>query len=459
MEELKIFIKKQIDRYSTVTRDDDDTLYEKTPVVSNLTYNQIPTLFSALTDEHKTYVVNGCVKYQRQNVSNDVVNYFASDVMDAFKRDLDSGEPLFKTNALKIWNQFRENVFAYNPVTEQKLYFVRWLGIQEDQNVYLVKEKTNDVLWVLKFEDTRNITQENTEALEYNYLESLGAQCPLRLNGFKLLNFYVLVIEFLYPLDATDNAVLMAKQLLTTQLKHIHTYACYFDLKPDNIKKRNSVPPKYFIIDMNLSKEMLQDGGFKRLHWTPLYSSQTFPRETAGTRFVQFSNYVHDLIELSYVVHQMIAQRAFESKYGIFKNIEESISNGYRELSLKPGDYLADPDRMNNNPVSLTSRGWKVMKQLLEYPLDSGDVAGITQKYISAVYRLPQPYAPANIHSLLAETFDVFYYERFFRETEKTLIISCSICSSIGVKQKCAHCYQKTTPLCSKMCAAKHECK
>jgi hypothetical protein len=266
----------------------------------------------------------------------------------------------------------------------------------------------------------------------------------------------VLVIEFLYPLDATDSALELGRQLLTTQLKYIHTYACYFDLKPDNIKKRPGNPtPKYFIIDMNLSKELMPDGGFRRLHFTPLYSSQTVPRSDIQ----QFSCYVNDFIELSFVMHQMIAQRAYESKTYIFKNIDDTMRNQYNRLNFLKGDFVADPDRMMKNPIAQTRRGWLLMKALLEYPL-SQETRPFTEGYVNAIYRLPKPYAPSNIHEILAASLkDGDMFKQFMKTTQKTLVIECSICSKIGVRYKCPDCYNQTTPLCSDICFAQHECK
>lgn len=361
-------------------------------------------------------------------------------------------QELFKKMAQKDWTNFTKNMFAYNPKTKKKLVIKKWFGIQPDQNVYLVNDPGTGIDWIMKWESHDPEQIENKEASEYNKLETLGAQCPLRLNGYYMLNFPVLIIEFLQPLDVTDSAIELAKQLLTTQLKYIHTYACYFDLKPDNIRKRASNPPRYFIIDMNLSSEALPGGGYSRLHFTPLFSSQNQPLYPARNVSAILSTYKNDFLELLYVIHQMIAKRAYKSKTYAFKSNRAKV----QDFGLLSDDFFADPDEMNSNIISTTRRGWRAMKRMLEFGIDV-DLSSITFSYMTYLNSLPN-FPPPNVHEKIFSTLYTLVYSRFMEETQETLEINCQICSSISAF-RCGNCYNKNTFLCSTLCAEKHECK
>lgn len=382
-----------------------------------------------------------------------LIRIFSHLVVNRMKKDPMGGYPILKKKLIGNWEATQKNLFLYNPETKQKLLFERFLGIAEDQNVYLVKEETTSRFWVVKWETTD--IKRNEEDIEYEKLEKMGAQCPDVLHGFYFLDFGVLVIEFLQPLDSTDRPTEVGHQLLTTQLKYIHEYACYFDLKTDNIRKRNSNPPKYFIIDMNLSKEMTQLGTFHRKHWTPLYASQTFPRVRTEAR--PLSSYINDFQELLYVLHQLIAQRSYEAKYDAFKYPERFFWND--QIVYDPAMYFADPDRMIKHEVSLTTRGWKLMRRLLEYPL-SGTTEDITSRYMAVLNSLQHGFPPANIHSLIAHQLSRQAEDKFFKETEATLALACQVCSKVDSKHtRCETCYHKISFLCSEMCADKHVCK
>src|SRR5690606_38454520 len=174
------------------------------------------------------------------------IHFFADEVIQRCKEDL-YGEAQLKQKLLSDFKETKLNVFLYNNVTNKKLRFKKFFGIARDQNVYLVTDDETKTNWIAKWE---GYVDENAESKTYRKLEGLGAHVPMRLDGFKLLDFGVLVMELLYPLDITDRPSLVAKELLQ-QLKVIHTFSCYFDLKTDNIRKSNSNPPKYFIIDVN----------------------------------------------------------------------------------------------------------------------------------------------------------------------------------------------------------------
>lgn len=432
----------------------DDSKFDKITTVHPLLLSQIETIYKLLDEKDQKSLIRsvedtrkrtGPVMKRKSKLYFYVfIQYLIPHIF--FKN-------IFRKTAEKNWDLFKKNVFPYNPKTNKTLRLEKWLGIQEDQNVFLVVEPETQTKWVMKWEKT-DPEFENSESLEYRKLESLGAQCPKRLDGYYMLNFSVLVIEFLQPLDTTDNAIELAKQLLTTQLKYIHTYACYFDLKPDNIRKRPSTPPLYFIIDMNLSKEAFPGGGYKRLHFTPLYSSQSFPRlKMSNSAEMILSTYKNDFIELIYVVHQMIARRAYESRHSVFDPKEEKKEK--QAFGLLENDYFADPDRMNNNTITSTRRGWMAAKSMLEYPL-SVELHFITSFSIKYILQLPN-FPPCDVHEKLFSTFNAEDYDLFMKKTSTLLQIRCQICSSIP-NFRCGDCYNSSAFLCSSECAIKHKC-
>jgi len=425
--------------------------------ISTLIEAQIEYLFKQLSKEDQRWIIDFAEEQRKEAgpiMSRQSDNYFYKVARSVVNFVLDQ-ELGIKHLVKKDWQNFQKIFFAYHPDNKTILKIDRSLAIQPDQNVYLVTEEKTNIKWVMKWESTDPKQKENAEAAEYNKLESMGAQCPKRLNGYYFLNFPVLIIEFLQPLDSTDNVIELARQLLITQLKYIHQYACYFDLKPDNIRKRASDnPPKYFIIDMNLSHTALPGGGYARQHWTPLFSSQTFPR--APYSGLQFSNYKNDFIELLYVIHQMIAQRAYEAKMYSFKDEERTFGKNFYGLLSK--DFFADPERMNKDPIITTARGWKAAKALLEYPLPDSN-AVITLEYIRYVNVLPN-FPPPNVHEILFSTLEYQSrsYNRFLKETKTTLSLQCQICSQVS-QFRCGECYHGCAFLCSSLCAKKHVCK
>ncbi len=416
---------------------------------------QIEYLYSILPDDSKTTCFEDAestreeygMRYIRSSENYAIV--FARKVM--MYTLTDGYDDTFRVHAEAHWDGFKNNVFPYNPTTGKTLKFVKFLGISPDQKVFLVKDDDANTNWVIKWEsnDTRQLA--NAESLEYTKLESLGATVPKRLDGFKFMEFPILVIELLQPLDVTDNPLEMARQLLVTQLKYIHTYACYLDLKTDNIKKRASNPPVYFIIDMNLSERPIAGGGFKRLHWTPLFASQTFPPEESMD--IPVSSYYDDLVELGYVIHQMIARRSYLAKWGVFKD-----NRGLNAIGLIPGDFFADPETMFKDPSINQTRFWRAARKMLEYPL--ADTKYITADYMRYVSMLPRRFPPATVHEQVAQTLfaRIGSYADFVETTQKSLEINCQICGDIATS-RCGECYQKTTFLCSNMCAVKHACK
>lgn len=426
----------------------------------------VTILFDGLSEDIQQDIVEEVENYRKHygsSVGRNTKRYEMEFIERTWLRLIDDSSDQSELNGVtlaaaikNVWEKFQKVALLKNN-NGDVLSFTKILSISENQNVYLVTDSKTNTEWVAKWE--LGIEQkekgENLEALEYDKLRKMGAQCPDTKNGYKFANIPVLVIERLYPIDITDNPLVMARQILTTQLKYIHTYGCHFDLKTDNIMKRLS-SPVYFIIDMNLSKQALPGGGYQRLHFTPLYKSQSLPPS-----FAQYvdrrlkSTYVNDFIELGYVVNQLIAERAYRTNYNGFLS---SIN----DLQKHVGGYVnvfADPDTMNKDTTTRASKyGWKIMRTILKHSFDI-DTGAIVGSYFHYVKNLPFSFPPQNVHELVANTFGEKAYDRFIENTPIQNNVKCFVCTLVTDKiYKCAECYTQNTYVCSKDCARFHKC-
>jgi hypothetical protein len=425
---------------------------------------QIAFFYKLLTEDEKNDTIL-MADNKRKRVGPDMARHtepYANFIAEKVLEFLVTGKAL-TARALENWDAFCAHIFPYNPQTNKKLRFIKSISLVEHQNVFMVTEPETNTKWVLKWDsdnkdDDEGAAAENPEAAAYSRLEELGAQCPQQRRGFYVANIAVLVMEFLQPVDVTDNPIEVGRQLLTTQLKYIHTFGCHFDIKLDNIRKRVSAgAPLYFIIDMDLDTKREADGGYKRTHYSAAWTSQSMPPGITGC-YTQLSSYRNDLAELCYVVHQLIAQQAYVAKYDIFATALQNSPQHLAKFGLKAGDTLADPVTMAQDvALNNTARGWRAMRKLLEFPM-SITTARITCGYMQLVERLPlEP--PANIHDRLAQSLDMDRYMDMRTRMAPKQVIECRICSYIGAAYRCGDCYHETTFLCSQACGKQHKCK
>lgn len=365
-------------------------------------------------------------------------------------------------NGLDFWKLHLESgkqFYAFNKTTGQKLTFVKRLTSNPQQNVFLVLDDSK-TRWVLKWEANPYIPDENAEVAAYNRLESLGGQCPRRLNGFQVLWFEVLVLEFLDPLDRDDDVIHLATQLMTTQLRYIHRYGCYGDLKLENIRKRvDADKTLYFLIDMDLTTERLGPFGYRRKLWTPHFVSQIIPYYMESTPSMTYKD---DLVELKFVMHALLCQRAFESQTAAFH--PDKIVETKRLLDLLPEDYLADPERMNRHEIYETRRGYLATQKMLRYGLREHTwfMGILLPDWLPMEYDEDKYMAMA----LQLEVDGREFYQYCRKEEDAAFAANkaneksiCLVCSAITTT-KCGYCYRITTPICAKIeCRLGHHCQ
>ena len=414
--------------------------YEK---VDELLYPQLIDVYGFFVESEKQFVIDSCEDSNAKRGTNLYLELFAYQVLRMALFDLYSGEMALKSLVTKDLSKW----FAYNQKTGETYGIKRSLAIQEDQNVYLM-----DNGFVMKWE---SYSKRNDEDETYEMLQKRGMQTPRLIHGVKFFGFGVLMIEFLSPLDVTDRPREVARQLLE-QLSVIHTIGCYFDLKPDNIRKQQqaNTAPKYYIIDMNLSTLMLEPGIFQRKHWTYYYASQTMP----PVNMYQRSSYKNDLIELMYVLHQMICKRLYMAKSGFYAPGQQGpIQRKYRGLLGDENNFLADPETMIQNPISGTTIGFRNIKRLLEWPVAEGE--GLTDDYCEMVQKLPHGFPPPNVHKLLLNTLLKDAEDRLFQKTDNVNeTLQCRVCNQAIAQYRCNACYNEISFLCGNRCATQHKC-
>jgi hypothetical protein len=209
---------------------------------------------------------------------------------------------------------FLENkvIYAYNGCGN-RIYLDQILRFDQDQHVgigMMTKNNTpvlcktdksddeNIEKWIVKWNTTpevgENLTLEESE--KWKLIESTGAHIPKVLTGFMILDFTVVVMERLYPLEPQDyNQKLVMS--ITSFIEKLLPIGVNNNLKPSNIMKRidknNEIT--YLVSDIRLMTTLPLFYGYKRLTWSPFWASQVMDLNTITT-------VKNDLIELSYVL-------------------------------------------------------------------------------------------------------------------------------------------------------------
>ena len=155
--------------------------------------------------------------------------------------------------------------------------------------------------WVVKWNVKDNgfeVTE--TELENWKKIENSGASVPNVLDGFKILDFNVLVMEKLEQLEPQDyNQKLVMS--ITSFLEKIIPLGVLNNLKPSNILKRvtksySQMENTYFVADVAGMTTEPKSYGFKRYTWSPMWASQVVDSETITT-------VKNDLIEFGYVLN------------------------------------------------------------------------------------------------------------------------------------------------------------
>lgn len=204
-------------------------------------------------------------------------------------------------------------VYAYNDCG-YRIYMEQILRFDEEQHVGIGimtkdlpigcgQESGKQERWVIKW----NTTPENGEKItleemdKWRLIESTGANIPKLLSGFMILDFSVVVMERLYPLESQDyNQKLVMS--ITSFIEKLIPIGVNNNLKPSNIMKRiypldssKSKEITYLVSDIgSMTIEPLLYG-YRRFTWSPFWSSQVKDSDTVTT-------VKNDLLEFGYVL-------------------------------------------------------------------------------------------------------------------------------------------------------------
>lgn len=428
---------------------------------------QIEYMFSALNKEEKDWVVQQTEEqrshghFKRFSVEYD--NWFMNKTLDIFKNGL-YDDNSFGQRLKANWNESSKVLLPYSHVAtatsaKNTLRFERSLAIQDDQNVFLVVDE-KDKKWVLKWSsEEKSNGNAMTEELNYRSIQKHGGTTPDLLSGYYVGDFPVLVIEFLYALDVSDNPLEVGRQLLL-QLKYIHKFALHLDLKPDNIRKRmtgqlGGGTPQYFIIDMDLCTNLVTCGPgpncYKREHYTPFYASTDMDASE-----VAYGSYRHDLMELFYVINELSLGRLYRAKLDVFG---KSMEVYYRQIyGLLTNDEFSNVEVMRTKQIAETARGERAIRMLLRRPVTFK--SNVLLDFLRYIKNLPEYSIPEGVHDMIAESIlKDSSFTQFLNLTRQHAEINCAICDTARVKTRCGKCYVGVTYLCTSVdCMNKHTC-
>ena len=205
-------------------------------------------------------------------------------------------------------------LYAYNDCGD-RIYFTKILRFDDEQHVaigVLTKDnrsmcRTTDEEWVVKWnvrEDVGRVLTD-TEIEKWKILENNGAQIPKIVSGFKILDFPVVVMEKLNPLEPNDyNQKLIIS--IVNYIERILPIGVNNNLKPSNIlkrvEKRSTTPMSsenpettYLVADVTMMTTKEMDYGYQRFSWSPSWTSQVVDLDTITT-------VKNDLLEFGYVL-------------------------------------------------------------------------------------------------------------------------------------------------------------
>lgn len=192
-----------------------------------------------------------------------------------------------------------------NDETQPKYQLKKSIAIDMDQRVFLAENLNDGTLMVVKW------TQDTSSALDsWSLVRDAGVPMLRFQTNYALFDQEpVLLMERLFPIDATDSSYELLLDILP-QLQALHRVGIvHADLKLDNIMKRmQDGKLTYFVIDYDsISKFPINgiENAVKRKSYSPLWASQIAAMGDQPT------SYRYDLEELFYAIVDL-ANRSFE---------------------------------------------------------------------------------------------------------------------------------------------------
>lgn len=205
-------------------------------------------------------------------------------------------------------------IYAYNGAGN-RIYIDQILRFDQDQHVGIGRMTKNDTpvrcyddaneeeknqkdQWIVKWNTTPEFGEGLTleEMDNWKLIESTGATIPKILTGFMILDFPVVVMERLFPLESIDYNQKLVMSVVSF-IEKLLPIGVNNNLKPSNIMKRidknNEIT--YLVSDVRLMTTIPLFYGYKRLTWSPFWASQVMDLNTITT-------VKNDLLEFGYVL-------------------------------------------------------------------------------------------------------------------------------------------------------------
>lgn len=199
-------------------------------------------------------------------------------------------------------------IYAYNDIGD-RIYVKDILRFDDSQHVvqgFLTKNSPSmctgsgeDELWIVKWNVDPEVGEELTSnAFEkWDKIKNIGAETPKFYNNFYILDFPVIVMENLEPLEPTDyNQKLVLS--IVSYIEKIISVGVNNNIKPSNIMKRSKGVETYIVVDVEKMTTEEKDYGYKRFSWSPDWASQVVDSNTITT-------VKNDLLEFGYTLNYL----------------------------------------------------------------------------------------------------------------------------------------------------------
>jgi len=153
-------------------------------------------------------------------------------------------------------------------------------------------------MWMVKWNVDPVVGEDLTSMAfdKWDMIANTGAEIPKILKNFYILDFPVVVMESLDPLDASDYNQKLVQSIIS-YIEKIIPVGVNNNIKPSNVmKKIKDDQIHYFVVDAEKMAIEEKDYGFKRFSWTPEWASQVIDSQTITT-------VKNDLLEFGYTLN------------------------------------------------------------------------------------------------------------------------------------------------------------
>lgn len=172
------------------------------------------------------------------------------------------------------------------------------LGFMGKSSPSMCEEKQQQQMWMVKWNVDPVVGEDLTSMAfdKWDMIANTGAEIPKILKNFYILDFPVVVIESLDPLDSSDYNQKLVLSIIS-YIEKIIPIGVNNNIKPSNVmKKIKDDQIHYYVVDAEKMAIEEKDYGFKRFSWTPEWTSQVIDSQTITT-------VKNDLLEFGYTLH------------------------------------------------------------------------------------------------------------------------------------------------------------